>query len=136
MRFCCRKPRPSGGFTLLEILIVVVILGALAALAIPAYIATTEKAKKQEAYQALTALRESQQRYYAANGTYSNTFTGLDFMPNTTMPGQTAPLFSYFLGTSDATTYTALASRTSSPPTVSGAYTVQIDQAGGLSSNF
>ncbi len=124
------------GFTLLEILIVVVILGALAALAIPAYTATTEKAKKQEAYQALAAVRESQQRYYTANSTYSNLFTNMDFSPNTTLPGQTSPLFSYFLGTSDATAYTAMASRTASPPTVSGAYTVKIDQAGGISSNF
>ena len=104
------------GFTLLEILIVVVILGALAALAIPAYTATTEKAKKQEAFMALAAVREAQQRYYIANTSYANAFSSLDFDPSTSLTGQT-PIFTYTVGTTtDASHWTAKASRTGLAP--------------------
>ena len=129
------KKSGNHGFTLLEILIVVVILGALAALAIPAYTATTEKAKKQEAFMALAAVREAQQRYYIANTSYANAFSSLDFDPSTSLTGQT-PIFTYTVGTTtDASHWTAKASRTGNSG-AGGAYTVQINEVGTITSNF
>src|SRR3990167_2145999 len=129
-----RQLKRNQGFTLLEILIVIVILGALAALAIPAYTSTTEKAKKQEAYQSLAAVREAQQRYMVAENQYATSFTQLDFNPTTTMVGQTA-IFTYTMGRDATGTYTSRASRTGNTG-AGGDYTVQMTQAGAFTSNF
>src|SRR6185295_18682367 len=60
----------SKGFTLLEVLIVIVILAVLAGLAVPIYAAQVEKSRAQEALQMLDSLRGSMLRYYSANGVY------------------------------------------------------------------
>ena len=52
------------GFTLLELMIVVIIVGILASLAIPRFIGARNRAIKAEAYNMLGAIRSSQMRYY------------------------------------------------------------------------
>ena len=56
------------GFTLLEILIVIIILGILVALAIPQYRKTTENSKASEAYVNLDSIRKGEWAYYARTG--------------------------------------------------------------------
>lgn len=58
------------GFTLLELLIVVLIIGILASLAIPRYIKATESAKAAEAYKNLNAIRQAEWAYYARTGMF------------------------------------------------------------------
>lgn len=80
------------GFTLLEVLIVVIIVGLLAAIALPQYANTLKKAKAGEAYANLGAIRTSMDRYYydkISMGDYiqlTNTtlFTDLDIEIDTT----------------------------------------------------
>ena len=60
--------RKKKGFTLLEILIVVIILGILAGLAIPQYRKSIKKAKANEAWQVLGVMRGAQVRYYLEYG--------------------------------------------------------------------
>ena len=50
----------NKGFTLIELMIAVVIIGILAAIAIPQYSQFTRKAKRQEAITALTAMQQAQ----------------------------------------------------------------------------
>lgn len=52
------------GFTLLELMIVIIIVGILASLALPRFITATKKAKESEARGLLGAIRSSQLRYY------------------------------------------------------------------------
>lgn len=71
-----RKTRSSslslskGGFTLLEILIVLVIIGILAGLAIPRFVGATSRAKQVEAKQLLRQIYTMQQSYRMEHDTY------------------------------------------------------------------
>ncbi|HET7234773.1 MAG TPA: prepilin-type N-terminal cleavage/methylation domain-containing protein [Longimicrobium sp.] len=69
--------RDSKGFTLIELMIVVVIIGILAALAIPRFTQASARAKEKEADGILKQVYTLQQTYYANNGTYAADFTTL-----------------------------------------------------------
>ncbi|HET7233986.1 MAG TPA: prepilin-type N-terminal cleavage/methylation domain-containing protein [Longimicrobium sp.] len=69
--------RNSKGFTLIELMIVVVIIGILAALAIPRFTQASARAKEKEADGILKQVYTLQQTYYANNGTYAADFTTL-----------------------------------------------------------
>ena len=63
----------STGFTLIELMIVVVIIGILASLSMPRFIDTIERARSTEALMHLGALRSSMERYFLEN---NNSYQG------------------------------------------------------------
>ena len=75
-----RQQNRKGGFTLLELLMVVIIIAILASLALPQYIKASEKARGTEALQLLGAVRTAQTRYRAQSpvGNYTAAFADLD----------------------------------------------------------
>ena len=78
------------GFTLIEILIVIVVLGVMAGFAVPVYLGQTQKSYQIEAIRHLSAMRESALRYFAANGNYDGMYIdSMDYNPNTAVGGQT-----------------------------------------------
>jgi len=67
------------GITLLELMIVVVIVGILAAIAYPNYREFVARAKRNEARAALLQIATNQERFYLQNGTFTLSMNQLGF---------------------------------------------------------
>jgi type IV pilus assembly protein PilE len=61
----------NSGFTLVELMIVVAIIGILAAVAYPSYVESVRKSKRAEARASLMNLLQQQERYMTQNSTYA-----------------------------------------------------------------
>ena len=80
--------RSQRGFTLLELLMVVIVIGILASIGLPQYLRVTERVRGTEAIQMLGALRASQGRYRAQSPTavFASVVTDLDIdAPNNSL---------------------------------------------------
>jgi general secretion pathway protein G len=76
-----RMPRllaERGGFTLIEIMVVIIILGLLATLVIPNITGYTEKAKREKARADIASLEGALELFKADSGFYPSTEQGLD----------------------------------------------------------
>lgn len=67
-----------AGFTLIEIMVVIIILGLLATLVIPNITGYTEKAKREKARADIASLEGALELFKADNGFYPTTEQGLD----------------------------------------------------------
>lgn len=66
------------GFTLVELAVVIVIIGVLAAFGVPRFIKSVERSKAAEAFAYQAAVRSAQERYHAREGTYASLVADLD----------------------------------------------------------
>ena len=71
--------RKMKGITLMELMIVVIIVGILAAVAYPNYREFAARAKRNEAKAALLQIATQQERFYLNNNTYTTDMTQLGF---------------------------------------------------------
>jgi type IV pilus assembly protein PilE len=74
-----RRIKSQFGITLLELLIVLVIIGIMAAIAYPNYRQYAARAKRNEAKAALLLIAQNQERFYLQNNTYTTDMTQLGF---------------------------------------------------------
>ena len=66
------------GFTLVELAVVIVIIGVLAAFGVPRFIKSVERSKAAEAFSYLSAVRSAQERYHARESSYADDVAKID----------------------------------------------------------
>ena len=79
------RPRSRAGFTLIEIMVVIVILGLLAALVVPKLIGRTEEAKRTQARIQMKHIQQALELFKLDNGFFPTTDQGLEAL--VAMPG-------------------------------------------------
>ena len=78
------KRYPRGGFTLIELLVAVLIIGILAAIALPQYQEVVDKANYSSMMSLVKAIKNEQELYYMVHGRYAANFEelGTDLLPD------------------------------------------------------
>jgi type IV pilus assembly protein PilA len=87
-----RRTLKSRGFTLIELMIVVAIIGILAALAIPNFMKFQARSKQSEAKANLKSVFTAEKSYYAEHDTYSPYVADIGFAP------ERGNRYAYFVG--------------------------------------
>ncbi len=81
--------RPASGFTLIELMVVVLVIAILTVIAVPSYTNQVRKSRRTEAKSMLLDLSAREERYMATNGVYSTAAAdlGLSAYPQLTTTG-------------------------------------------------
>ena len=108
-----------GGFTLIELMIVVVVIAVLAAIALPSFLESVRKSRRADAITELNKVAQAQERWRANNPNYniadvSSAATGLRLVTGTTVATTYTLGSGYYTiaigtGAASPTTYTATA---------------------------
>jgi len=110
MKKICLFIKKKNGFTMLELLMVVIIIGILATIALPQYMSFVEKARAAEAMTTIGALRTAENLYKLENGTYSPNVADLTI---TVPTSGAATYWTYSVSGASETGFSVTSSRTS-----------------------
>ena len=66
------------GFTIIELLIIILVAGILAAIALPRYMKHIEKSRTTQLLFIIRAIENAEERFYLENGAYTNNISNLD----------------------------------------------------------
>ena len=116
--------RKNSGFSLIELMIVVVIVTILAAIAVPSYNSQIRKSRRTEAKTALADLASREERLYATQNVYSTDPVALKYVASGAWPVSIGNYYSI----SSVVVTQAAASATATTP---GTYILQITPTAG-----
>ena len=122
----------QNGFTLIELMVVIAIIGILVKIAYPAYTASVQRAYRTDAKTALLDLATREEKFYSINNTYTNSFANLyPGMTGTTLNVQSGSTSFYTISAPvvTAASSTSVAAFTASAVPVAG--TAQANDACG-----
>lgn len=71
------RPRPHRGFTLIELMVVMVLIAILLTIAVPRYFNTVDKGKVSVQSQNIASIRDAIDKYYGDQGKYPETLQDL-----------------------------------------------------------
>ena len=83
-----RRFRGQAGFTLIEIMVVILIIGLLALMVVPRLRGVADRAKRTKAQADIQELKQALDRYYLDNGSYPTTDQGLQALVNPPTAGR------------------------------------------------
>jgi type IV pilus assembly protein PilE len=118
MPYRCASPVPSAarGFSLIELIIAVAVLGIIAAVALPVFNDSIRKSRRSEAFAALSAVQLAQERFRANNATFADNLTAAQNASPAGLGQQsTTPsgFYAITIGNATGLTYTATAAAVS-----------------------
>lgn len=102
--------RRETGFTLVELIIAMVIVGILVALAFPSFMGAIRKGRRSEAMAALTSMQQEQERWRSNNQSYASTLADL----RVSTPTRPSGYYSISILSDSATGYVVMADGTGS----------------------
>ncbi|MBW2059365.1 MAG: prepilin-type N-terminal cleavage/methylation domain-containing protein [Deltaproteobacteria bacterium] len=118
----------KAGFTLVELMVVIIIVGILAAIAVPLYTDYTEKARVTEATGMIGAIITAEKVYKQRTGNYFDASTVDDFKSHGVDIGD-AIYFTYSATADGGTSFTVTASGTTKFEEVAGTSTITYDSS-------
>ena len=83
-----RRFKGQDGFTLIEIMVVILIIGLLALMVVPRLRGVADRAKRTKAQADIQELKQALDRYYLDNGSYPTTDQGLQALVNPPTAGR------------------------------------------------
>lgn len=120
-----QPPRPALGFTLIEIMITVVIVGILASIVYPSFLQQIRKGRRSDAVEVLARVMQAQERWRGENPLYG-TLANI---------GVTSPssggYYSFTLSNNNATSYTLQLTGVGSQASDTGCSTLTVTVTGG-----
>jgi type IV pilus assembly protein PilE len=126
------------GLTLIELLIVIVIVGLLAAVAIPIYTGYMQRARRADAKTALEQVRAAQEMWRAEKGSYATDGGGnsAETILQNTMGASNTTISSYYTWSFTVKTATAFTAQATPVGTQAGDGWLEINQDGTKTSQF
>ena len=104
-----KRGKSVSGFTLIELMITVAVVGILAAIAYPSYTQYVERARRQEAIATMLETQQFAERFFTENRTYVGAGAALPATLRQSPRGGSTVFYTISIGGESVTAYTASA---------------------------